>query len=365
MALSDIKERIRTRLQTLKDQIKGCRFSDCFGGLPDFIRSKVGGKGAVAVLAILAAFYTGLGIYWSIPPKAFSVRENAELMASAKGQEVVTGYTTTATLYHLADTLLTKRGGYIRNDIMPPGVFLDNMPNWELGVLIQVRDMARALRKDMSRSQSQSREDADLAIAEPQFNFDSKSWILPSSEKEYRRGIDKLGSYLKRLPGKDDPAQFYARADNLTRWLADVETRLGSLSQRLSASVGKPRLNTDLAGDTAAQQSTEMEGMLDVKTPWHKIDDIFYESRGTAYALIHLLKAVELDFSDVLEKKNATVSLRQIIRELEATQGTVWSPVILNGSGFGILANHSLVMANYISRANAAIIDLRRLLEQG
>ena len=37
----------------------------------------------------------------------------------------------------------------------------------------------------------------------------------------------------------------------------------------------------------------------------------------------------------------------------------------LNGDGFGRLANHSLVMANYISRANAAIIDLRELLEKG
>jgi hypothetical protein len=41
------------------------------------------------------------------------------------------------------------------------------------------------------------------------------------------------------------------------------------------------------------------------------------------------------------------------------------SPVILNGSGFGIFANHSLVMASYISRANAAVIDLRKLLEDG
>ena len=64
-------------------------------------------------------------------------------------------------------------------------------------------------------------------------------------------------------------------------------------------------------------------------------------------------------------EKNATVSLQQIIRELEATQQTVWSPMILNGSGFGLLANHSLVMANYISRANAALIDLTELLSQG
>jgi hypothetical protein len=66
-----------------------------------------------------------------------------------------------------------------------------------------------------------------------------------------------------------------------------------------------------------------------------------------------------------LQDKNALVSLRQIIRELESTQQAVWSPVILNGSGFGFLANHSLVMASYMSRANAQIIDLIRLLEQG
>ena len=78
-----------------------------------------------------------------------------------------------------------------------------------------------------------------------------------------------------------------------------------------------------------------------------------------------LSKAVEIEFYDVLEDKNALVSLQQIIRELEATQQSVFSPMILNGSGFGMLANHSLVMANYISRANAALIELSELLNQG
>ena len=45
-----------------------------------------------------------------------------------------------------------------------------------------------------------------------------------------------------------------------------------------------------------------------VKTPWDEIDDVYYESRGAAYALIHFLKAAEVDFADVLEKKNATVT---------------------------------------------------------
>ena len=102
-----------------------------------------------------------------------------------------------------------------------------------------------------------------------------------------------------------------------------------------------------------------------VKTPWTQIDDVFYESRGTAWALVHFLHAMEVDFEDVLRKKNATVSFRQIIRELESTQEPLKSPMVLNGSQFGLFANHSLIMANYISRANAAIIDLRKLLQEG
>jgi hypothetical protein len=74
---------------------------------------------------------------------------------------------------------------------------------------------------------------------------------------------------------------------------------------------------------------------------------------------------MEADFDDVLRKKNAVVSFRQIIRELELTQSPLRAPMVLNGSRFGALANHSLVMANYIARANAEIIDLRTLLSQG
>ena len=131
------------------------------------------------------------------------------------------------------------------------------MPNWEYGVLIQVRDLARAMREVLSRSQSQSTEDPDLAMAEPRFNFNSNSWMLPASESEYRDGLKYARSYFRRLSDENAAdAQFYARADNLRYWLSTVDSRLGSLSQRLSASVGQRRINTDLAGDEAATQST-------------------------------------------------------------------------------------------------------------
>lgn len=324
-----------------------------------------------AGFAIYALVVLVLGVYWSLPPGQFDVLDNARLYAlndsapTAVGKPV-TGSVTTAALLGVVDTLLSKPGGYLHNDRFPPGVYLDDVPNWEYGALIQSRDLARATREFFSRSQSQSKEDSDLARAEPLLNFQSTSWLLPSTENEYRKAMRATEAYLQRLLDPDaQDAQFYARADNLREWLAVVNTRLGSLSQRLSASVSVRRVNTDLAGDESATQSTAAPSELEVRTPWMEIDDVFYESRGAAWALIHFLKAAEVDFAEILENKNAAVSLRQIIRELEGTQATVWSPMILNGTGFGPLANHSLVMASYISRANAAIIDLRDLLSRG
>lgn len=298
-------------------------------------------------------------------PDNFDASQIARSNVSADS-EVVIGYVTASSLIKVMETVLNKRGGYLSNDVMPPGVLMDNIPNWEFGVITQVRDITRAFRNDFSRSQTQSVEDKDLKVADPQFHFDTESWILPASESEYKVGIDALRKYHVRLKDSDEhDAQFFARADNLRDWLAIVEKRLGSLSQRLSASVGQTRVNIDLQGDAAAEKSTATPRDMTVKTPWLEIDDIFYETRGSAWALIQFFKAVEIDFQQVLEKKNALVSLRQIIRELEASQETLWSPMILNGSGFGFVANHSLVMASYISSANAAVIDLRYLLEQG
>jgi len=325
----------------------------------------ISGIGAGLILALIVLQLL-LGFMWNNEPDRFDVIANAATVAERNNTDMVTGYITTATLIRVAETLMDKPGGYLSNDMLPPGVLMDNIPSWEYGVLVQVRDLSLALRNDISRSQSQSVEDKDLIAAENLFRIDSSSWLFPSAEAEYGKGIAALGNYLQRLSDDNQQdAQFYSRADNLSDWLGLIEKRLGSLSQRLSASVGQERINMDLAGDSAAIQSTRVPKELKLKTAWTKIDDVFYEARGNAWALSLLLKAAEVDFQTILEKKNALISLRQIIRELDETQKTVWSPMILNGSGFGFFANHSLVMANYISRANAAVIDLRNLWSQG
>ena len=312
------------------------------------------------VVAIIVVLYVILGIYWSRMPDVFWVNQNID------DSQAVVGYATTDTLIRVAETMLDKPGGYLHNDRFPPGVFLDNTPNWEVGVLQQVRDLARVIRNDYSRSQSQSIEDEDIRDAEQAFFIDSNSWILPASESEYRGAIKGFKRYRDRLgDNSDDGAQFYARADNLREWLAQVEKRLGSLTGRLGDSVATSRINENLAGDSAAEASNPQPDKIDVSTSWFEVDDVFFEARGAAWALLHFFRAVELDFAGVLDDKNARASVRQIIRELESCLQSLGSPVILNGSGYGFFANHSLVMANYLARANSAVINLRELLDQG
>lgn len=318
-----------------------------------------------AVGAVVFAFYL-LGVFWSFEPDTFDIKAEVTKDAQAENVAPVVGYTTTTALIRVTETLLNKPGGYLANDALPPSVFLDNIPSWEFGALEMIRDMALVMRQEFSRSQSQSVENQHLKTAQPQLNIDHTSWVIPSAESEYQKAINELYLYRNELADiTNQNSQFYARADNLRAWLSEVEKRLGSYSQRLSASVGREIVNTDLAGDSAAKQSTSTASNVAIKTSWWQLDNEFYEARGACWALLHFLKAVEIDFNDVLEKKNAKVSVQQIIRELEASQQSLWSPMILNGDGFGMLANHSLVMANYISRANAALIDLNELLSQG
>jgi hypothetical protein len=312
------------------------------------------------VIATIATFVIILGMYWSRTPDIFWVNEFVE------NDRRVVGYSTTDTLIRVAGTLLDKPGGYLTNDKLPPGLYLDNMPNWEKGVLTQVKDLSRVIRNDYSRSQSQSAEDEDVVVATDKFFSESNSWLFPPTEKRFREAIEAMTSYRDRLTGNAQPdAQFFARADNLREWLAEVEKRLGSLSQRLGDSVATTRINENLALDPSAEAAQTQSDNVQVRTSWFEIDDVFFEARGTAWALLHFLRAAEFDFALVLADKNAEPSVRQIIRELEASLEGLSSPMILNGSGYGLFANHSLVMANYLARANAAVINLRELLDQG
>ena len=185
------------------------------------------GLGVAATFGVYLLVTLVLGIYWSSEPDAFDPMVATAAYAKKVNQKPVVGYVSTVTGITLTERLLDKPGGFTANDIFPPGAWLDNMPAFEEGVVLQLRDFALVMRNDWSRSQSQSVEDEDLLVVQGQYAIDTDSWAFPSAEGEYDKGAQHLQNYLVRLTDTDaTDAQFYARADNLAEWLALVQKRL-------------------------------------------------------------------------------------------------------------------------------------------
>lgn len=312
------------------------------------------------IIGTLAVINCGVMWWWSREPGEIDVSQ-ATTEYLPTGTTPAVGSAMVGTSIKILDTLLHKSGGFIKNDRTPPGIFMDNMPNWEYGVVTLMRNVTQTLRNDFSRSQSQSSQAKMLSDADNNMRIDSSNWLFPAPEKKYEQARQDLITYAKELTDKDpNNAQFYARADNLNAFLGLVSKDLGDMTQRLSASVGDVIINDPNGNSAKAEPARRV-----TKESWWKIDDNFYNARGYCWALLAELRAIRSDFKSTLERKGALASVDQIINELEKTQKTIWSPMIMNGRGFGFTANHSLVMASYISRANAAIIDLQDLLRNG
>ena len=326
--------------------------------------------GALIGLSVLVLFF--LGAWWGSEPDVFDIREEAKIRLEKTGaKRMPLGYVYTNTLAHMVEVLMEKPGGYISNDVAPPGLFLDNIRSWEYGALVMLRDGTTALRNHFARDQSQSIEDRDLALAEPYFYYEPNSWALPSSESEYDKGIRALHRYMYRLhtpSGRQRRGQFYSRSDNLWTYLEVVIKRLGGLSTRLTASTDKFAGAAGILYDPSGQiapQFTEEKTKGVGRTPWLLIDDVFYEARGASWAMLHILQAIKVDFEDIILDKRAMNTLDNMIHALENALTPILSPMILSGDGFGVTANYSLSMANYIARANAAALDLRDLMNKG
>ncbi len=326
-------------------------------------------KGFTWFLGVIAAISV-IGIvvlagYWSIEPKPFDVVAYAKYTQQQKGiapnspdgYVYPDGYVFGNTLVRIAEVLLYKPGGYLTNDVGVPGVMLDNIPGWEYGALIMLRDGASALRNHLARAQSQSAEDPDLGKAEPYFYYERNSWALPSTEAEYQKGIEALHSYMRRLadPTDKNPGHFYSRADNLWQYIEIIIKRLGGISTRLSASTDRYE-----AYDIQQKKSNAIS-----QTTWMELDDEFWQARGSCWALLHILRAIKHDFRLILEDKRAMDTLDIMIHEMVNALAPITSPVILNGEGFGVFANYSLAMASYVSRASAAALDLRDVMNRG
>jgi hypothetical protein len=287
--------------------------------------------------------------YFSIKPDFFMVEK--------KGN-ATKGVIFSDTIVSLIEHELNGPGGWVPNDLPPfPTWFLDNKPNFQLGILEVGRYSSRVLRDNLSRQRSTDTINAECDKAFTSFSNDPHRWIMPSAEGKYRKGIENLKQYIQHL--HFGSANFYPRSDNLIQLLEQYISLLGGVNTRLLNASRKHGLPDDYAIDSEQVEDKQMPS----KVPWTRIDDNFYYAQGVGYALYHMYQAIRFEFVTVLNDKNADILVNDIITSLEETY---FEPIVItNGSKDGFFANHSNNLRVFLDDARQKSNSLIRMLDQG
>lgn len=248
---------------------------------------------------------------------------------------------------------------WLPNDIFWPTVFLDNMPNFQIGELEVVRYNIRVLRDNLSRLRTTDKLDPWAEGAFTALSNDPYKWWFPSAESKWEKAYEDLGIFYANL--KNGKSHFYPRADNLIQLLNEYASLMGGVNTRL---INAPRREQEvLALEGNAEKGEEGSKTIKIDIPWYHIDDNFYYAKGVAYALFESFKAIRIDFIKVLRDKNSLELIDKIIEDLSRCTFEPW--IVFNGSPGSIFANHSLNLSGVFNDARQKVYSLSVALDQG
>jgi hypothetical protein len=315
--------------------------------LPDFSGLKASGPmkksltGGAIALAVFAALYYPIGmimihgvnddVHYSPPaaeiPKggSFSVAAAAGLIA----REVETARWTANDPWFL------------------PGAALDNMPNFQQGVISALARFAFELTDQIGRTRGSSQTDPDLQEAAGLLQYSGTKWVFDfstslaptaTSEAQYLKAQRSLMAFNKRL--SEGSAVFDRRADNLMATLDRMALDLGSSSAALDNHIA-------MYGGT----------FFDFQA-----DDIYYNVKGQLYGYTILLREIARDFENVIAERELAKSWALMMKSFEhAASLDPW--VIINGAPDDqITPSHLAAQGFYLLRARTQLREITNIL---
>ncbi|MFT6773547.1 MAG: hypothetical protein ACJA1L_001257, partial [Paracoccaceae bacterium] len=164
-------------------------------------------------------------------------------------------------------------------------------------------------------------------------------------------------NYNARLSACD--ALFDARADNLFSLFNRISSDLGSMSERLAQRSRGEEWNPTTKTFQPTTGDGNDRGWFDMRA-----DNLFHVARGRMYALHGLLQGAKADFADVIKARDLTDVWDRM--EAHIAEAAVLNPLIVsNGRADGTAApDHLSVMAAYVLRARANMVELRSILDR-
>lgn len=243
-----------------------------------------------------------------------------------------------------------NRNGWVANDpFFMPGSMLDNMPNYQLGMIHALGRFAFQMVDQIGRTRGSSQTDRDLQEAAGLLQYSGTKWIfdfstslLPTakSEDQYRKARSALLSYNQRLGAGQ--AVFERRADNLQATLERIALDIGSSSAALDRRI---REGNDTLVDWEA-------------------DDVFYSVKGQLYAYYLILRELKQDYPNLVRDRELSGTWDQMLASFAAGAGlkplVVWNakPDAM------ILPNHLGSMGFYVERSRTQIYEIINILQK-
>ncbi|RED51486.1 DUF2333 family protein [Aestuariispira insulae] len=226
-----------------------------------------------------------------------------------------------------------------------PGAALDNMPNYQQGIISAISRFAIEMSDQIGRVRGASQVDGDLDKAAGLLKYKPDVWVydiseslLPtrSSAEQYRLGADALASYNQRLG--EGQAVFEKRADNLLATLDRFAADLGSASAVIDNSV------------------------RDLYTFSTSSDDVFYRTKGRLYAYYLLLEGLKADYAQLIAERNLETAWDLMLASMR--EAAEMDPlVVINGDPDAImLPSHLAAQGFYLLRARTQLREISNIL---
>lgn len=229
-----------------------------------------------------------------------------------------------------------------------PSAALDNMPNFQLGVLEATNRLTIELVDQLGRVRGSSAADEDLKEARSRLSISGTKWtwnpsvsLMPTTpaESEYRAAIRNLRNYNTRLSAGS--AVFDRRVDNLQVTIERFATDLGAASQAIDDHV----------------RNHSGGWWFDFQ-----VDDEFYRVKGKGYAYYLMLRDLGRDFDGILAERNLTRPWTEMLAVMRRL-ATLDPLIVQNGAPDGmIFPNHLTSQGFYLLRARTKLKEISSIL---
>lgn len=308
--------------------------------LSRFFKGGAARKTLIGIIAFFAVYYL-VGAFW-----IHSIDDDADFRPAAV--DVVPGGShAVAMTAALIDREVNQKRWTSNDPWFVPSAFLDNMPNYQQGVVSALARFSFELTDQLGRTRGSSQTDPDLQSASGLLQYAGDVWVwdpsvslMPraSSEAQYREARKALLNYNVRLAAGD--AIFERRGDNLMATLDRIALDIGSSSAALDQAV--------------VQNSTQF---FDPSA-----DDQFYNVKGQLYAYYLLLSALGQDFDKLITERELNSAWDQMLDSLH--KAAMLSPmVVVNGAPDGqLLPSHLASQGFYLLRARTQLREITNIL---